>query len=132
MRELNPIEKIYLEEYDVYVNPYLSYEQIQQIVRSVITQEDWIVRQQTIDMLVLYHTTDIAKEEFDKITHEDLLKSGLLEKVKGIVKNLNQIQEAIDYTQSLPRALKQISDKLPEFKKIIQETIIKNGRSNNK
>lgn len=132
MRELNPIEKIYLEEYDVYVNPYLSYEQIQQIVRSVITQEDWIVRQQTIDMLVLYHTTDIAKEEFDKITHEDLLKSGLIEKVKGIVKNLNQIQEAIDYTQSLPRALKQISDKLPEFKKIIQETIIKNGRSNNK
>lgn len=132
MRELNPIEKIYLEEYDVYVNPYLSYEQIQQIVRSVITQEDWIVRQQTIDMLVLYHTTDIAKEEFDKITHEDLLKSGLLEKVKGIVKNLNQIQEAIDYTQSLPRALKQISDKLPELKKIIQETIIKNGRSNNK
>lgn len=132
MRELNPIEKIYLEEYDVYVNPYLSYEQIQQIVRSVITQEDWIVRQQTIDMLVLYHTTDIAKEEFDKITHEDLLKSGLLEKVKEIVKNLNQIQEAIDYTQSLPRALKQISDKLPEFKKIIQETIIKNGRSNNK
>lgn len=132
MRELNPIEKIYLEEYDVYVNPYLSYEQIQQIVRSVMTQEDWIVRQQTIDMLVLYHTTDIAKEEFDKITHEDLLKSGLLEKVKGIVKNLNQIQEAIDYTQSLPRALKQISDKLPEFKKIIQETIIKNGRSNNK
>lgn len=132
MRELNPIEKIYLEEYDVYVNPYLSYEQIQQIVRSVMTQEDWIVRQQTIDMLVLYHTTDIAKEEFDKITHEDLLKSGLLEKVKEIVKNLNQIQEAIDYTQSLPRALKQISDKLPEFKKIIQETIIKNGRSNNK
>lgn len=132
MRELNPIEKIYLEEYDVYVNPYLSYEQIQQIVRSVMTHEDWIVRQQTIDMLVLYHTTDIAKEEFDKITHEDLLKSGLLEKVKEIVKNLNQIQEAIDYTQSLPRALKQISDKLPEFKKIIQETIIKNGRSNNK
>lgn len=132
MRELNPIEKIYLEEYDVYVNPYLSYEQIQQIVRSVMTQEDWIVRQQTIDMLVLYHTTDIATEEFDKITHEDLLKSGLLEKVKGIVKNLNQIQEAIDYTQSLPRALKQISDKLPEFRKIIQEAVMKNGRENNK
>ena len=132
MKEIKNIGKVYLDEFDVYVEPYLSYEQIQQIVRSVLTEDDWSVRQQTIDMLILYHVTDITKEEFDKFTHEDLLKSGLIEEVKTIVKNLNQIQEAIDYTQSLLRAMKQIADKLPEFKKIIQEAVAKNGRSNNK
>lgn len=131
MKELKPIEKIYLDEFDIYVEPYLTYEQIHQIVRSVMTQDDWAVRQQTIDMLLLYHLTDISKEELEKVGHDDILKSGLIDEVKSVVKNLNQIKEAIDYTQSLPRALKQISEKLPEFKKSLQE-VINNGRTNNK
>lgn len=132
MNKIENISKIYLKNFDVYVEPYLTYEQIHQIVRSIMTQDDWAVRQQTIDMLILYHATDISKEELEQVGHNDLLKSGLIDEVKSVVKNLNQIQEAIDYTQSLPRALKQISDKLPEFNKIIQKAIVKNERSNNK
>ena len=132
MKELESIEQIYLKKYDILVNPYLTYAQIQQIVRSIMTQDDWAVRQQTIDMLLLYHLTNVSKEELEKVGHDDLLKSGLIDEVKSVVKNLNQIQEAIDYIQSLPRALKQISDKLPEFKKIIQEAVAKNGRTNKK
>lgn len=132
MKEIKNIDKVYLDEFDVYVEHYLTYEQIQQIVRSVVTQDDWAVRQQTIDMLLLYHLTDVSKEELEKVGHNELLKSGLIDEVKSVVKNLSQIQEAIDYTQSLPRALKQISDKLPEFRKIIREAVVKNGRTNNK
>ena len=132
MKEIKNVENIYLSEYDVEVVPYLTYAQIQQIVRSIMTQDDWAVRQQTIDMLLLYHLTNVSKEELEKVGHDDLLKSGLIDEVKSVVKNLNQIQEAIDYIQSLPRALKQISDKLPEFKKIIQEAVAKNGRTNKK
>lgn len=132
MKEIKNIDKVCLEEFDVYVEPYLTYEQIQQIVRAVVIQDDWAVRQQMIDMLLLYHLTDVSKEELEQVGHDDLLKSGLIDKVKAVVKNLDKIQEAIEYTQSLPRALKQISDKLPEFKKIIQEAIAKNGRTNNK
>ena len=132
MKHIKNIDKVYLDEFDVYVEPYLTYAQIQQIVRSIIAQDDWAVRQQTIDMLLLYHLTDVSKEELEQVGHDDLLKSGLIDGVKAVVKNLDQIQEALDYTQSLPRALKQISDKLPEFRKIIQEAVAKNGRSNSK
>lgn len=132
MKEIKSIDKVYLDEFDISVEPYLTYEQIHQIVRSVMTQDDWAVRQQTIDMLLLYHLTDISKEELEKVGHDDLLKSGLIDEVKSVVKNLNQIQEAIDYTQSLPRALKQISEKLPELRKTIQEAIVKNGHTNKK
>ena len=132
MKEIKNVDRVYLEKFDIHVEPYLTYEQIQQIVRAIMTEDDWAVREQTIDMLILYHLTDISKDQFSKVTHEDLLKSGLIDEVKAVVKNLNKIQEAVEYTQSLPRALKQISDKLPEFKKIIQEAVAKNGRSNHK
>ena len=132
MKEIKNIEKIYLEKFDIYVDPYLTYEQIQQIIRAIVSQEDWAVRQQIIDMLILYHLTDVSQEDLEKVGHDDLLKSGLIDEVKAVVKNLNQIQEALNYTQSLPRALKEISDNLPEFRKIIQEAVVKNGRTNNK
>lgn len=124
--------RIYLDDFDIEVTTYLTYEQIQHIVRSVINQDEWDIRQQTIDMLLLYHVTNISKEELEQIGHDILLKSGVIDIVKTSVKNFNQIEEALNYTQSLPRALKQIADKLPEFKKATQEALIKNGRPNNK
>lgn len=124
--------KLYLEEFDIYVEPYLTYEQIQQIVRSIIKQDDWSVRQQTIDMLILYHATNVKKEDLEKVGHDELLKSGLIDAVKKSIKNIYQIKEAIDYTQSTTRALQQIVEKLPQLKEIIQEVTYKNGRSNKK
>ena len=131
MKEIKNINKIYLDEFDIYVEPYLTYDQIQKISESIATQEDWAVRQQTMDMLILYYATDISKEEMEQVGHDDLLKSGIIDAVKNSIKNLNQVQEAIDYIQSPIKALKQFSDKLPEFKKSLQE-VINNGRTNNK
>ena len=131
MKEIKNIEKIYLDEFDIYVEPYLTYDQIQKISESIATQEDWAVRQQTMDMLILYYTTDISKEEMEQVGHDDLLKSGVIDTVKNSINNLNQVQEAIDYIQSPIKALKQFSDKLPEFKKSLQE-VINNGRTNKK
>lgn len=131
MKEIKSINKIYLDEFDIYVEPYLTYDQIQKISESIVTQEDWAVRQQTMDMLILYYATDISKEEMEQVGHDDLLKSGIIDAVKNSIKNLNQVQEAIDYIQSPIKALKQFSDKLPELKKSLQE-VINNGRTNNK
>ena len=131
MKEIKSINKIYLDEFDIYVEPYLTYDQIQKISESIVTQEDWAVRQQTMDMLILYYATDISKEEMEQVGHDDLLKSGIIDAVKNSIKNLNQVQEAIDYMQSPIKALKQFSDKLPELKKSLQE-VINNGRTNNK
>ena len=35
MKEIKAMDKVYLEEYDVHVNPYLTYAQIQAIVNGV-------------------------------------------------------------------------------------------------
>lgn len=115
MKEIMIVPSIYVSEFDINVNPYLTYSQIQQIINSTIGLDTWSERQQNIDMLLLYHATDLGKETIEKYTHNDFLRSGLLETVKNEVKNLNQIYEGIDYTESVARAIIQISKNIEPF-----------------
>lgn len=126
MKELKSISPLYLEEYDVSIKPYLTYAQIQNIVNSIVTTNTWAEKQQNIDMLLLYYVTDIGREQLEKYTHDELLQSGLIEKVKKCVLNYNIIEEAISYTTSVQKSLttivKELSNKL--------EAINKKGKSN--
>lgn len=131
MKEIKALEDIYLKEFDVYVKPYLTYAQIQNIVNSTTHMNSWAERQQNIDMLVLYYTTDIDKSQLQELDHTVLLQSGLIDTVRDNVKNYNIIEDAIDYTTSIQRSLtamvKELSKKLETFEKGN-----KNGGSNKK
>lgn len=131
MKEIKALEDIYLKEFDVYVKPYLTYAQIQNIINSTVHMNSWAERQQNIDMLVLYYTTDIDKSQLQELDHVVLLQSGLIDAVRNNVKNYNIIEEAIDYTTSIQRSLttmvKELSKKLETLEKGN-----KNGGSNKK
>lgn len=128
MKEIKIQESTQLKNYDVIVNTYLTYAQIQQIVDGVKTMDSWAERQINIDMGILYHSTDIGKEKIEELGHDALLQSGLIDEVKAHVKNVGQIYEAIKYTESTQRALAQILKQLPElFKKL--EKVDKIGAS---
>lgn len=127
MKEIKNIEKIYLEEFDVYVNPYLTYSQIQQIINAVIKFDKWSERQQNIDMLVLYHATDINKDKLDELDYDLILCSGLIDAVRGAIVNLNKINEGIAYTESTQRALAQIIKEMPKILSPL-EAVMKRGK----
>lgn len=127
MKEIKNIEKIYLEEFDVYVNPYLTYSQIQQIINAVIKFDKWSERQQNIDMLVLYHATDINKDKLDELDYDLILCSGLIDAVRGAIVNLNKINEGIAYTESTKRALAQIIKEMPKILSPL-EAVMKRGK----
>ena len=131
MKEIKVLEDIYLKEFDVYVKPYLTYAQIQNIVNSTAHMNSWAERQQNIDMLVLYYTTDIDKSQLQELDHTVLLQSGLIDAVRDNVKNYNVIEAAIDYTTSIQRSLttmvKELSKKLETLEKGS-----KNGGTNKK
>lgn len=110
---------IYLDKYDINVNQYLTYDQIQQIINSTIAlsknketdskgnkrfTNSWAERQVNIDMLILYYATDISKEDLDEIEHSIFLYSGLIDNVMGCIKNIDLIYEALDYTESWKKA----------------------------
>lgn len=131
MKEIKALEDIYLKEFDVYVKPYLTYAQIQNIINSTVRMNSWAERQQNIDMLVLYYTTNIDKSQLQELDHTVLLQSGLIDAVRDSVKNYNIIEAAIEYTTSIQRSLttmvKELSKKLETFEKGS-----KNGGSNKK
>lgn len=106
MKELIADKKVYLEGYDVSVSTYLTYAQIQQIANATVQLDTWAERQQNIDMLVLLHATDIETETLMNTDADIFLTSGLVRKVKGIIRNYNDIYEAIKYTESTQNTIK--------------------------
>lgn len=117
----------FLKEFDVEVNQYLTYAQIVQISQAVSQFTNWAERQQNIDILVLFHATNMGKEKIENMTHDEMLTSGLLEAVKNNVVNYYQIKDCIDYTDSIQRALSQIAKRLPEITNNLKSLGVKNA-----
>lgn len=141
MNEIKPKEKAYLEDYDVYVNSYLTYAQIQQIANAVVSlskpdengeiHNSWAEREQCIDMLLLYHATDIGKEKLDELGHEICVTSGLVDAVYCKVENVLDIRDAIKYQESGKQALNQLLIQLPEKLKPLEEVVRKYDNKRN-
>lgn len=131
MKEIKNINTLYLEDYDVYVNPYLTYSQIQQIVNAIKMCSDWSTKQTNIDMLILYHVTDITKETLEKYTHDELLQSGLIDEVCKKIKNLDQLYKAISWSEGSNCVERLIGDFLGQMNSVV-DTAIKENLSKNK
>lgn len=117
----NEIPQVYLGEYDINVKTYLTYSQIQQIVDNYQVLEKlksddgrkydyWAARQQHIDMALLLNATDISEEDLKKVSHDQFLFSGVIDKVKECVVNYNQLIEAFDYSEAWDKTLAKIVD----------------------
>ena len=125
MKEIKGNQTVYLEDYDITVNKYLTYAQIQQIANAVVeasandSEDTWANRETNIDMLMLYHATDIGKEKLEEIGHDVLLTSGLIEAVRYSIENLYEINDAIDYIENNQRAIGKLLKSLP---KVLEET----------
>ena len=132
MKEIKAMDKVYLEEFDVYVNPYLTYAQIQAIVNGVKGLDSWAEREQNIDMCVLAFATDIPTEKLEELGHDALLQSGLINAVMGEIKNLHNVYEAIEYTESIKCLLTQVIKNLPDYQKQLDAMVKKYGNATKK
>lgn len=121
----------YIEEFDINVNDYLTYAEIQVIVNSIIKFDTWSERQTNIDMLVLNFATDIGAEKLQEIGHESLLESGLIDAVNNHIVNYTQIYEGIRYTESIVKALNDIVKLFPQYQKQI-EAVMKDASKHKK
>ena len=132
MKDISKLPPIYLEKYDIEVNPYLTYSQIQQIVNAVIGSDSWAERNQIIDLLILKHATNITIQEIEHYGHDLLLTSGLIDAVCGEVVNLSEVYKAIEYTESTARALAQILKELPNLIEPLNQVMKRGAKSSEK
>lgn len=121
----------YNEEFDINVNYYLTYAEIQAIADSVVKLESWAERQTNIDMLVLKYATDIPMEVLQEKGHDILLASGLIEDVVYSIKNIDQLYEAIGYATSMNKFIGDVIKLWPKYQKQI-EGVIKDGAKRKK
>ena len=128
MKEIKEVNKEYLEQYDIHVNRYLTYSQIQAISNSVRNLESWAERKQNIDMLLLAFATDIPREELENHTHDYWLNTGVISDVYSIVNNWHMIEEAINYEESPMRMIIKLAKEIPDFNKKVDE-VLKNASS---
>ncbi len=117
MKEIKSLGTIYLSDFDIEVNPYLTLTQIQQIVNAITKFDVWAEREQNKNLLVLYHATNIGKDKIEELGYDLLHESGLIDAVIGIIKNYEDIDKAVSYTESFQRMIVQISKELPELTK---------------
>ena len=129
MKEIQKKENVYLEDYDVNVNCYLTYAQIEGIADAVGKFTTWAERMQNLDMLLLVFATDLTAEQVEGIGHEVLDGSGLIDAVKESIVNYHKVNEAISYNEGTQRALAQILKQLPSILAPLKETIKKHAKN---
>lgn len=126
MKELKELEPIYLQNYDVKVNQYLSLSEIQKIINEVLLVENFEERESIIDYLLLCYCTDINRDIIDELGADIFIKSGLMDQVKSNIKNLDKLFEGIAYHESTGKALRTIAKNIPDD----FNGILKNGNYN--
>lgn len=123
MKEVKEIENIELKNYDISVNSYLTYAQIQVIADSVKKLVGWANRNQCIDMLVLHYATNLTNEDLEAHTHDYWLRTGIIDDVKKSIKNIDMVNTAIKHEEDPIRLLVAMSNEMPEFSKQLNEAM---------
>lgn len=133
MKELQKPERIYIEEFDIYVKPRLSDAEIQQIANNVIKFKTWAEREKTMNLMMFIYATEISDEdEINALDYDLMNECGVFSAVWSTIHNAHSILDAIDFSESILLALSQIAENLPEMLKPIGEVLKRHGKSTEK
>lgn len=130
MKELQKPERIYIEEFDIYVKQRLSDAEIQQIANNVIKFKTWAERERTMNLMMFIYATEISDEdEINALDYDLMNECGVFNTVWNTIHNAYSILDAIEFSESTLLALSQIAENLPEMLKPIGEVLKRHGKS---
>lgn len=115
----------YSEKYDININMFLTYAQIQKIIETTMKYKTWAERRTNIDMMVLCYATDIGVEKIQEIGIDAFIESGLVDEVYCKVENHYEIFDGLEYHESVAKALFELSERLPEIKETLNKELKK-------
>ena len=94
MKELKKPERIYIEDFDIYVKPRLLDAEIQKICNNVIKFKTWAEREKTINLMTFIYATEIADKE-DEITKWEDYYYSKFSSMESALAKLNQTQSSL-------------------------------------
>ena len=139
MKEIKMPKEMYFEEYDLYVRPYLTLEEVVSIGELVVQADNPIEQEMTIAMNTLICCTKLTAEDFQAPEAEDeedadagvldigdIIISGMWDAIKSEISNISMVYDYVRYfespqiaiakflNQTLPNMLDKYVDKLPK------------------
>ena len=149
MKEIKMPKEMYFEEYDLYVRPYLTLEEVVSIGELVVQADNPIEQEMTIAMNTLICCTKLTAEDFqapeaedeedadaDVLDIGDIIISGMWGAIKDEISNISMVYDYVRYFESpqiaiakflnhtLPNMLDKYVDKLPkdgEWEEVIEK-----------
>lgn len=149
MKEIKMPKEMYFEEYDLYVRPYLTLEEVISIGELVVQADNPIEQEMTIAMNTLICCTKLTAEDFqapeaegeedadaDILDIGDIIISGMWGAIKDEISNISMVYDYVRYfespqiaiakflNQTLPNMLDKYVDKLPkdgEWEEVIEK-----------
>ena len=149
MKEIKMPKEMYFEEYDLYVRPYLTLEEVVSIGELVVQADNPIEQEMTIAMNTLICCTKLTAEDFQAPESEDeedvdadildigdIMISGMWDEIKFEIDNISMVYDYVRYfespqiaiakflNQTLPNMLDKYVDKLPkdgEWEEVIEK-----------
>ena len=149
MKEIKMPKEMYFEEYDLYVRPYLTLEEVVSIGELVVQADNPVEQEMTIAMNTLICCTELTAEDFqapeaegeeeanvDVLDIGDIMISGMWDEIKFEIDNISMIYDYVRYfespqiaiakflNQTLPNMLDKYVDRLPkdgEWEKVIEK-----------
>ena len=149
MKEIKMPKEMYFEEYDLYVRPYLTLEEVISIGELVVQADNPIEQEMTIAMNTLICCTKLTAEDFqvpesegeedadaDVLDIGEIMISGMWDAIKDEIANISMVYDYVRYfespqiaiarflNQTLPNMLDKYVDKLPkdgEWEEVIEK-----------
>lgn len=127
---MNTMKKIgitstYIEEFDVYVNTYMTLSEVELIAKKMMLGKTYTEEILIRDNLIVKLLTNITDEEGDD--YDYLVNSGLMDKILNSIKNLHLIDEYINHARNTSFAvitfLNTLSKNLDKYGKKLPSTI---------
>lgn len=149
MKEIKMPKEMYFEEYDLYVRPYLTLEEVVSIGELVVQADNPIEQEMTIAMNTLICCTKLTAEDFqapevegeedvdaDVLDVGEIMISGMWDAIKSEISNISMVYDYVRYFESpqiaiakflnktLPEMLDKYVDRLPkdgEWEEVIEK-----------
>jgi hypothetical protein len=112
---------IYVANFDIHIKRFLTKPEIQTIANMMHNFDTWSEREVNKAILTLKYGTNMTDQEIQNMGPDLIFESGLMDIVYENIHNIKEIDECLNYTESIERSLTQIVKVLPQIQKVLEK-----------
>lgn len=135
--ELKRPANIYLEDLEIEIIPFLTWEVIKYIGDVLIQLDDtYDVREVSKHALILKFCTDLTDEEISGLDFETIWANGYIDEIESHIRNIDKIDEYIEHetnpNKEMCKLLKELEKLIESGKKVNWKKVLKQAEKASK